>query len=266
MIDNVKYIRNEKIHFKQLSFGATSNGSDSGKGSLAIGESEKRHFEPQRSSSREFHPSCRMVEHMERCPDEVVIPKRRPQLHTLKFTAADRYRDRRHVRESDLPCVKNPKEKELNWTRKKTVRDGNNTIVSAKSSGEYQIETTINRKQRIPSITRMRNGIPIANPGDKSYRDAEKSIGFYKEGGLIAGSSINPRPAKVLKGSAETMHAGKSLKSLTAFERRENNISDSDRAQVEMLTNSQYKRGQEVPCWEEKTGMWLCNPAEEEDD
>ena len=34
MIDNVKYIRNEKIHFKQLSFGATSNGSDSGKGNI----------------------------------------------------------------------------------------------------------------------------------------------------------------------------------------------------------------------------------------
>jgi hypothetical protein len=178
-----------------------------------------------------------MVDHIDRCPDDVIIPKRRAQLHTLKFTASDRYRDRRHLQESDLPCVINPKDRELNWTRKKIVFDDDQRPVSCFQSSEHQIETVINRKQRVPTIDNQRNFVGLASQGDKAYKFAETSPGFFKDGALIAGSSIKPRKVKTnVPQNADDKELKKSLKSLTATEKRLINIAESDKQQVEMLT------------------------------
>lgn len=181
-----------------------------------------------------------MIDHLDRCPDDVKIPKRRAQLHTLTFTASNRYRDRRHLNESDLPCVQNPEVKDMHWTRKKVVIDDDKKIpISLFRSSEYNLEKVITSKQRIVSSEQKRNYIPVASEGDKPFKVAELSPNFFQSGGLIPGSTIQPRPVKQLKGSkASNETLTKSIKSMTATEKRLQYINESDKTQVEMLNVS----------------------------
>jgi hypothetical protein len=45
------------------------------------------------------------------------------------------------------------------------------------------------RKKRIETLYDQRNGLPLKSLGDKIYKAPEYMPGFYKEGGLIVGSS-----------------------------------------------------------------------------
>jgi hypothetical protein len=236
MISNSKVTLTEKIHFdKSQPFGSASKGSDKLQGSVVPGEHGKVHFESRFSATREFKPSCKIVPHLDRCPDDVSIPNRGPQLHTLKFTAYNPYRDRRHLTESDISRT----DSSLVTNGKKIVMmEDTGYQRSQFRSSEGSMETTFNRKQRVDA-ERRRNGIGVATSGDKSYRTPEHSVGYFKEGGLVSGSSINPRPERRLKGkNGQEETACKSIKSLTAHEKREIDISESDRKQVEILTVS----------------------------
>ena len=64
-----------------------------------------------------------------------------------------------------------------------------NKNISFSSSTEMNIENMMNRKKRINSLEQQRNYYKRINPGDKNYRYAEHSPDFYKEGGLIVGST-----------------------------------------------------------------------------
>jgi len=57
------------------------------------------------------------------------------------------------------------------------------------SKNEYEIETVMNKKKRILSLNEQRNKMIICNPGDKNYKCVENSTNFFKEGGLIVGST-----------------------------------------------------------------------------
>ena len=61
--------------------------------------------------------------------------------------------------------------------------------ISFSSSTEMNIETMMNKKKRIISLDQQRNYYKKVNPGDKNYRYAEHSPDFFKEGGLIVGST-----------------------------------------------------------------------------
>ena len=61
--------------------------------------------------------------------------------------------------------------------------------VSFSSSSEANIESIMNRKKRIYSLDQQRNYYKRVNPGDKNYRYVEHVPDFYKEGGLIVGST-----------------------------------------------------------------------------
>ena len=54
---------------------------------------------------------------------------------------------------------------------------------------EYGIESIMNRKKRILSLGKNRNFMKLCKPGDKNYNCVENSPDFYKEGGLIPGST-----------------------------------------------------------------------------
>ena len=54
---------------------------------------------------------------------------------------------------------------------------------------EMTLEQNICGKKRIPNISVMRNNLPISAPGDKQYKNPEYETNFFKEGGLISGSS-----------------------------------------------------------------------------
>ncbi len=55
---------------------------------------------------------------------------------------------------------------------------------------EINLEKIINRKKRIWNIEQKRNGMKLRIPGDKYYKCSEHFPTYYKEGGLIPGSTI----------------------------------------------------------------------------
>ena len=57
------------------------------------------------------------------------------------------------------------------------------------SLSEINVERAMNRKKRINSLEQQRNFFKINNQGDKNYRYADCSENFFKEGGLIPGST-----------------------------------------------------------------------------
>ena len=159
----------------------------------------------------------------------------------MTFTTLTRDRDRRHLRDSDLPCVVSPKDRELNWTRKKTVLYGDDKQPRYNfKSKEYSIESQFDRKQRINDINigKKRNFIPISTMGDKPYVTPDRSCGFYKEGGLIPGSSIVQRKQKSSVPENKTACGMKALKSLTAHEKRELESINLDKSSIKALTVS----------------------------
>ena len=47
----------------------------------------------------------------------------------------------------------------------------------------------MSRKKRIFSLNQQRNGMITTNLGDKNYKNVDNSPDFFKEGGLIVGST-----------------------------------------------------------------------------
>lgn len=45
------------------------------------------------------------------------------------------------------------------------------------------------QKQRVNTMYDQRNGLPMASLGDKNYKSPDYIPNFFKEGGLIAGST-----------------------------------------------------------------------------
>ena len=54
---------------------------------------------------------------------------------------------------------------------------------------EWMVENSMTRKKRILSLYEQRNKMFDTNPGDKNYKCVENSPDFFKEGGLIVGST-----------------------------------------------------------------------------
>jgi hypothetical protein len=59
----------------------------------------------------------------------------------------------------------------------------------AKTQEEITIEKQLGSKAPIKNLSKMRNGFPSIVPGEKSYKNPEYSSDFFKEGGLIPGST-----------------------------------------------------------------------------
>ena len=71
-------------------------------------------------------------------------------------------------------------------------KDDNSQInknISFSTSSEINIESMMNKKKRISSLEQQRNYYKKINPGDKNYRYVEHSPDYFKEGGLIVGST-----------------------------------------------------------------------------
>jgi len=138
------------------------------------------------------------------------------------------------------------------------------------SSVEYNMELTMNRKQRVqPGSLRNRNNIPIAKPGDKGFGAADREPGFYAKGGLVVGSTIVARaPTGIGVRRATDSNGQVSTKQLsntkTYADKLKRMSRDTDVDQVMSLTNGAFRLGQSVPSWEEKSGYYLCNPEDED--
>ena len=60
---------------------------------------------------------------------------------------------------------------------------------NTKSSNEYNQEKVMTQKKRIKNLYDQRNGLPLTSLGDKVYKHPDYTPGFFKEGGLIPGST-----------------------------------------------------------------------------
>ena len=52
------------------------------------------------------------------------------------------------------------------------------------------------RKTTVEFLDEQRNFLPYTALGDKYYKNPEYSDNFFREGGLVAGSSMKKRPPK----------------------------------------------------------------------
>ena len=52
-----------------------------------------------------------------------------------------------------------------------------------------QVEKVMTRKKAVPDMYAQRNGCALVSLGDKIYKSPEYNTGFFKDGGLITGST-----------------------------------------------------------------------------
>lgn len=71
------------------------------------------------------------------------------------------------------------------------------------SRHSYDVEEKLQRKARVLGLTDQRNGLGVTSLGDKSYKYPEYASNFYKEGGLIVGSSNAGRKKSSVKAASD---------------------------------------------------------------
>lgn len=62
-------------------------------------------------------------------------------------------------------------------------------VHNRKSVNEYKQESCMGSKKRVETVYDARNGLPLKSLGDKIYKMPDYQPGFYKEGGLVVGST-----------------------------------------------------------------------------
>ena len=80
-----------------------------------------------------------------------------------------------------------------------------------KSVNEYSTEQRMGTKKRVNTMYEARNGCPMTSLGDKIYKDPTYMTQFFKDGGLVAGSTNKARNGSQGNGKAIDFYAGLSL-------------------------------------------------------
>lgn len=183
--------------------------------SIVLGESGKRHFDPlystdeQKPEGKRYLPpplpkdghasSKKLISVAEYCSKEVSIPSKK------------RVKEATSKNEITLPSG--------NWTRKRTVMADEHTPAAMKESGVFNLEASMNRKQRVENILVQRNMVPVASAGDLPFKQADREPGFYAKGGLIPGSTnvLRQSAKPTLRKSEDTLNSsGKKLEATYA--------------------------------------------------
>ena len=58
-----------------------------------------------------------------------------------------------------------------------------------KTQAEVSVGSQMGNKKRVQTMYEYRNGLPMASLGDKNYKAPEYMPGFFRDGGLISGST-----------------------------------------------------------------------------
>ena len=64
------------------------------------------------------------------------------------------------------------------------------------------------KKGRVTNLYDQRNGMPMRAPGDKNYKFPDYTPGFFKDGGLVPGSTNQLRMASSGNGKAIDFYSG----------------------------------------------------------
>ena len=147
-----------------------------------------RHIEEKPSKEYIFRPSLKLVKsYLENLKNQrQIIQGRKHDIDFAKITSDTydnnlffghkRYKNSILANSLILPKIKENKIKKRQ-------------INMIHSLSEINVERAMNRKKRINSLEQQRNFFKINNQGDKNYRYADCSENFFKEGGLIPGST-----------------------------------------------------------------------------
>ena len=135
---------------------------------------------------------------------------------------------------------------------------------------QYDMESFMNRKQRSgASVDVMRNGIPVAIPGDRPFKDADREPGFYAKGGIIPGSTIQLRQKSSVGGKGGGLIVPKKKagegESLSYAEKQRRKELEYEKSNVMGLSVNSAKGGVTVPSFEQRTNTWLVTPEMEKD-
>jgi hypothetical protein len=86
---------------------------------------------------------------------------------------------------------------------------------NCRTFNEINLEKEIGGKKRIWTLEQKRNGIEMRNPGDKYYKASEQFPTYYRDGGLIPGSTIamnfNKTKSKTSYNFYETLDLNKQI-------------------------------------------------------
>lgn len=230
----------------------------------------RKTFEASYSLCEEFRPGCRLVPHRLTGAGEEDVARGRRYIQVAtggkeEVPKGKLVSNKSQIRSdtTDLPII--------GWTRKHNVKQDDGVPAHLRQSSEYDMEGYMNRKQRVTSVVQQRNGIPVAVPGDRPFKDVTHEPGYCAKGGLIPGSSIQMRKSakpvfkKNESDSPTNKKKGKDKSMSMTYEQRQEMLErDYDRKQVEILTNESLNfQGQEVPSWENRTGFFLIKPEDE---
>jgi hypothetical protein len=122
------------------------------------------------------------------------------------------------------------------------------------------------RKGLVEPIDQGRNGIPMRSMGDKSYKNPEYAPGFYKEGGLIAGSTVKPRKLKKGEMSMKKMKGPLFPGRLTWKEKEEISVhNDELKAVKELFEWEKHTLKEANPKWRDPDDFDIDIPQKVED-
>lgn len=112
--------------------------------------------------------------------------------------------ERRHLRDAHDsllgPTHDNPKQGLLPFAQ-----------ANKKSAKEYKQETVMTQKKRIMDLYDQRNGLALQSLGDKNYKHPDYEPGFFKDGGLITGSTNTLKMKSSGNGKAIDFYSGLKL-------------------------------------------------------
>jgi len=156
-------------------------------------------------------------------------------------------------------------EPDLHMDRKNMVPDKNGALARETVSMERTLETFMTVKRKVPDAAGLRNGIPVANPGDKAYTHVDYSRDYHKGGGLVPGSTF-----ALYRKKSEDYRSNEQLQSkngmgaaavnymkpqMTFQEKRLMKQLMDELNDVRSLTNASTGYDEDIPSWEDRTGM-----------
>lgn len=250
---------------EHLKGGVLIRGDGSRESSIVLGEGGRRIIGPQVRPQQEPKAAKKLVPAPQRS-EEPKVGKRiipapdRGQGEEIKHAERIHFEEKHGTTIEGIPT--------LNWTRKKTVRMPNGIPAARKEPDSYNLEASMNRKQRVRTELDARNQIPAASKGDKFYKQADREPEFYAKGGLVVGSTMTLKESAkpTLRKKEDGTHEGTPGKKLEAtYAKLQTRLAQEyDMHQVHSLTvPSKDFQGQAVQSWEARTGNYLVDPGEE---
>ena len=139
----------------------------------------RKHYAPQTSSESEWKPHIKVAHDKDRVrPDKVSSVK------MIKKEIAENTKGRPERRHTDQggQTFETYEDKPIG----KTTFLG---LDNRKTTKEVEVKFAMGAKKQVTTMFEARNGLAMTSLGDKNYKAPEYQPGFFRDGGLVAGST-----------------------------------------------------------------------------